>query len=275
MIKNKKTMESIIVWIVLLTVGCLFLLPFLWMVLASFDSQALSSIKIPKLTFNNYVTVMQNSDNRLSFINGIYLACGSATITTLASILAAYPLSRFPISYKYKILFGLLFLTGLPITAVMVPVYQMFVALNLQNSLTTTMIFMGASAIPYSIWLMKNFLDIVSIELEEASWVDGASRFKSLLKITIPLAFPGIAMVFISTFSGAWGNFFVPYILLQTPSRFPIALKIYQFFGQHGYVNYGMVSAFSMIYMMPSLILYIVSQRVMSLGFSMSGGNKE
>ncbi len=275
MIKRKKIIESILIWAILLIVGCLFLLPFLWMVLASFDKLALASIKIPKLTLDNYIAVMQNGDNRLSFMNGLYLACGSATITTLASILAAYPLSRFPISYKYKILFGLLFLTGLPITAVMVPVYQMFVALNLQNSLTTTMIFMGASAIPYSIWLMKNFLDIVSIELEEAALVDGASRFKCLLKITIPLAFPGIAMVFISSFSGAWGNFFVPYILLQSPDKFPIALKIYQFFGQHGYINYGMVSAFSMIYMMPSLLLYIVSQRVMSLGFSMSGGNKE
>lgn len=273
--QNKSIIKSVLAWAILLFIAILFLLPFLWMILASVDATALASIKIPKFTFQNYIEVIKNSGNRISFLNGIYLAVGSGLITTVVSILAAYPLSRFSINYKYKILFFLLFLTGLPITAIMVPVYQMFVALNMQNSLTVTMIFMGASSVSYSIWLMKNFLDAVSVELEEAAWVDGASKLKSLIKITIPLAFPGIAFVFIYSFSGTWGNFFVPYILLQSPNKFPIALKIYQFFGQYGNVNYGTLSAFSVLYMMPSLILYIISQRVMSLGFSMSGGNKE
>lgn len=272
---NQKLIENIAAISILLTVGLMFFLPFLWMIMASFDQYALSAIKLPKLTLSNYIGVITDPYNRLSFVNGIYMATGAALIATTFSLLAAYPLSRFRIGYKYKILFGLLFLTGLPITAVMVPVYQMFVALKLQNSLSAVMILMGASSIPYSVWLMKNFLDSVSIELEEAAWVDGSTKMGSLFKIIIPLAFPGITMVFINSFSGAWGNFFVPYILLQSQSKFPIALKIYQFFGSYGEINYGPLAAFSTMYMLPSLILYIVSQRVMSMGFSMSGGNKE
>ncbi|MGL4985898.1 MAG: carbohydrate ABC transporter permease, partial [Treponemataceae bacterium] len=250
-------------------------LPFIWMVLASFDKLALPGLKLPDFTFENYIAAFSSRSNQQSLLNGLYLSCGSAFITSFMAMMAAYPLSRFRLKYKFKVLYGLLFLTGLPATAVIIPVYQMFSTLNIQNSLTMVMIYMAAGGIPYSIWLMKNFLDNVNIELEEAAWVDGSSKLQSLFKIVIPLVFPGIAMVFIFNFSGAWGNFFVPYILLQSSNKFPAALRLYQFFGQYGEVQYGALAAFSMMYMMPSLMLYIISQRIMSQGFSMSGGAKE
>jgi multiple sugar transport system permease protein len=85
---------------------------------------------------------------------------------------------------------------------------------------------------------------------------------------------PGIATIAIFTFSGSWGNFFVPYILLQTPEKLPASVTIYQFFGSHGMVEYGRLAAFSLLYTMPSVVLYIFSQRYMSKGFSMGGATK-
>ncbi|MGL5722672.1 MAG: carbohydrate ABC transporter permease [Brevinema sp.] len=274
--KSKKAIiESSIVWGILITIAIMFLLPFIWMVFASFDKTALPGLKFPDFTLENYASAMSSRANQRSLINGIYLSGGSALLTTFIALLAAYPLSRFVLSYKYGILYSLLFLTGLPATAVIIPVYQIFSMWRLQNSLTVVMIYMAAGGIPYSVWLMKNFLDNVSIDLEEAAWVDGSTKMGSLFKIVFPLAFPGMAMVFIFNFSAAWGNFFVPYILLQSQDKFPAALQLYQFFGQYGEVQYGALAAFSMMYMAPSLILYIVSQRIMSQGFGMSGGSKE
>ncbi|MGL4677298.1 MAG: carbohydrate ABC transporter permease [Brevinema sp.] len=271
---KRKFFIEIITSIILIIIGIIFITPFIWLILTSFDKIGMPFLKIPDFTFNNYITILSNSANQISIMNGLYLALGSASLTTLLSLLAAYPLSRYPISYKFKVLYFLLFLTGLPGIALIIPIYQMFIALNVQNSLTPIVFYLGAMGIPYSVWLMKNFLDNVDIELEEAAWVDGASQLMSIRKILIPLTFPGITTVFIFNFSGVWGNFFVPYILLQSPDKFPIALSIYQFFGQYGDIQYGPLAAFSFIYMLPTLILYIIAQKVMSQGFSLSGGTK-
>lgn len=97
-------------------------------------------------------------------------------------------------------------MTSLPITAVMVPVHKMFLTLKLYNKTIGVILFLTATSLPYAIWLMKNFMDSVPIELEEAAHVDGASTLTIIRKIVAPLMFPGICVVFIYTFSGSWGR---------------------------------------------------------------------
>ena len=112
------------------------------------------------------------------------------------------------------------------------------------------------------------------VELEEAAWVDGATTMQSILKVVAPLMFPGICVVFIYTFSGSWGNFFIPYILLSSKEKLPAAVMLYQFFGQHGTIAYGPLAAYSIIYALPSVLLYVLSQNYMSKGFTMAGAAK-
>ena len=139
-------------------------------------------------------------------------------------------------------------MTSLPITAVMVPVYKMFLTIGLYDKTMGLILFLTATSMPYGIWLMKNFMDNVPIELEEAAWVDGASILGSIRKIIAPLMFPGICVVFIFTFSGSWGNFFIPYILLQSLDKLPASVTLYQFFGQHGMIIYGQLAASAAVY---------------------------
>src|SRR5699024_10646123 len=100
-----------------------------------------------------------------AFAIGIFLSLGSSIVIVVVSALAAYPLSRFHLKHKDSIILSILFLSGLPMAAIMVPVYQLFVFFNLNDSLWATMLFMAASALPYGIWLMKNFIDSVPITL--------------------------------------------------------------------------------------------------------------
>jgi multiple sugar transport system permease protein len=90
---------------------------------------------------------------------------------------------------------------------------------------------------------MKGFMDGVPVDLEQAAWVDGATWVGSLRTIVAPLMMPGIAVITIFTFAGVWGNFFVPFILLTTQSKFPMAVSIGTFFGQYGAVEYGQLAA--------------------------------
>ncbi len=121
----------------------------------------------------------------------------------------------------YSVLFG----SCLPITAMMVPVYALFVQLKMLDSQVSVILFMAATSLPMAIWMLKNFMDSVPVSLEEAAWVDGASAMRALWTIVLPLMRPGISVVFIFVFTQAWGNFFVPFVLLFSSEKMPAAVR--------------------------------------------------
>lgn len=271
---NKKYKKSI-PYIVLVTIAILFLLPLLWLVFAAFDVGASQSLAVPKsFSLENFRIILTNTKNQRGFLNSFIISVSQTCIVILCSLLAAYPLSRYELKWGQKITLGMLFMTSIPITAVMVPVYQLFIALKLVDSLLGTIIFLSASALPYGIWMMKNFLDGVSVDLESAAWIDGASPLQSVIYVVLPLMIPGLFTVAMFTFIGSWGNFFVPLILLQSTENLPASVNIYRFFGDRGMVVYGQLAAYSIVYMMPVFVLYFFSQNYMSKGFSMGGASK-
>ncbi|MFC5649170.1 carbohydrate ABC transporter permease [Paenibacillus solisilvae] len=273
--KQRKVIYRVMPYTILACIGICFILPLLWVLVASVDSNAMQSLKLPsRITGANYADVITSSENQRAYIIGLIMSGGQAVLVVLLALLAAYPLSRYQMKYKKSFMLTILFMTSLPITAVMVPVYQLFLSLKLYDNIVGVILFYVASSMPYGIWMLKNFMDAVPSDLEEAAWVDGASVFVGIRKVVAPLMIPGICTVAIFTFSGSWGNFFVPYILLQNPDHFPASLKLYQFFGQYGMVDYGKLAAFSMLYATPSVALYILSQRFMSKGFGLQGGTK-
>ncbi|OAB48549.1 carbohydrate ABC transporter permease [Paenibacillus antarcticus] len=273
--KQRLIIYRIMPYLILAVIGICFLLPLLWVFVASIDSNAMQSLKVPsRITGANYVDVITNSVNQRAFIIGLIMSVGQAVIVVILALLAAYPLSRYQLKYKKSFMLTILFMTSLPITAVMVPVYQLFLSIKLYDNIVGVILFFVASSMPYGIWMLKNFMDAVPSDLEEAAWIDGASVLVGIRTVVAPLMVPGICTVAIFTFSGSWGNFFVPYILLQTPENFPASLKLYQFFGQYGMADYGKLAAFSVLYAIPSVIMYILSQQYMSKGFGLQGGMK-
>ena len=168
----------------------------------------------------------------------------------------------------------MLFSTGLPITAIMVPVYGLFVQLNLIDTTSGTILFMATTALPIAIWLAKNFMDAVPIELEEAAWTDGASPMRALWYVVLPLMWPGLAVVALYTFIGLWGNFFVPFILLLSNDQLPASVSIYTFFSQYGQVVYGELAAYSLLYSLPAVLLYLLLSRRLGGAFTFGGAVK-
>jgi multiple sugar transport system permease protein len=261
--------------VLLLLIGIIFTLPAIWMLLASFDPQASQAIKIPAhASIVNYLDILTNKPIMRGFFMSFVIAGGQTAIVMVVSLMAAYPLSRFNLKRAQTITFSLLFLTAIPMTAVMVPVYQLFILMGLVDSVFGTILFMTTIGLPYGIWMSKNFFDTVSIDLEEAAWIDGASNFQALRLVVFPLMKPGIFTVIIYTFVRSWGNFFIPFVLLQTANKLPAAVKIYRFFGDRGEVFFGPLCAYSVLYMMPAVLLYSFAQNYMSKGFSMEGAAK-
>lgn len=267
--------EKIIHYFILSILAILFLLPLLWMLFASVDPGAIQALKMPeKITLDNFKSILSETTIVRSFFIGIGISSSQALLVVILCILAAYPLSRYTLKYKNSFMMTILFMTSLPMTAVIVPVFQLFLYLKFQDSLIAMTLFLTASSLPYGIWMMKNFMDSIPLDLEESAWVDGASIFQGIKKIVAPLMLPGIFTVAIFTFTGSWGNYFVPYILIQSPEKMPASVTIFQFFGNFGLVNYGRLAAFSVMYTLPVVILYTISQNFMSKGFSLGGATK-
>jgi multiple sugar transport system permease protein len=261
--------------LVLLAIGVLFVLPLLWVLFASINRTAGLRVEFPTSpTLENFKAVLNTDTTYRPVLNGLVLCGGSALLTMICAVLAAYPLSRFKSKFNRPFLLTVLFVTGLPITAVMVPVYGLFVQLNLVDTIGGTIMFMATSSLPFAIWLTKTFMDGVPISLEEAAWVDGAGSMQALRSIVLPLMWPGIAVVLIFTFIGMWGNFFVPFMLLLSPERLPASVSIFTFFGQYGEPNYGQLAAYSLIYTTPVLLLYLLLSRKLGGAFALGGAIK-
>ncbi|MEU5316864.1 carbohydrate ABC transporter permease [Streptomyces sp. NPDC021056] len=259
----------------LLVVAAAFLLPLAWVLLSSVDPDANLRVKLPDgVTLSHFDAVLTPEITFTPLLNSLLLCGGGTLLTVVCAALAAYPLSRFRSRLNRPFLLTILFATSLPITAIMVPVYALFVQVNLIDTLQGTIFFFAASQLPFAIWLMKNFMDGVPRELEEAAWTDGASPLQSLLRIALPLMGPGVAVVTVFSFVMMWGNFFVPFMLLLTPDQMPAAVSINEFFGNRGMVAYGQLAAFSVIYSTPVILLYVLVARRLGGGFALGGAVK-
>jgi multiple sugar transport system permease protein len=271
---NSQPVASKLPTVAIGAVGAIFLVPFIWLVVVAFQKNG--SLQLAGgggFTLSHFADLFSGSSSFVqSFANSLYLAVGTTVLTTTVGVLAAYPLSRFGSRTQEYFVYVLVFLTGLPIIAIMIPTYDYFVTLNLINSKFWTVCFMTATALPFATWIARSFIDAVPRELEEAAWMDGQSRFGSLWRIVVPLIVPGICVVAVFTFVNAWSDFFVPYILLQG-SNSPASVTMYSFFGQYG-INYSAVAAFAIVYSLPPVLLYLVVTRWVGQGFSLHGAVK-
>ena len=157
--KHKK-LKKATPYIILTLLAVIFALPLIWIVLASLDANAASNVKMPaNWTLGNYVAVLKSDTNQMAFKNGLLISIGQSVVVVVVSILAAYPLSRFELKCNKLFMYTILFMTALPMTAVMVPVYKLFLSINLYNKLWGVILFMSATSLPYAIWMIKNFMD--------------------------------------------------------------------------------------------------------------------
>jgi multiple sugar transport system permease protein len=257
--------------LLLALVGLLFALPMLWLLTASLDSQASWSIEWPHFTLANF-RAATGSGQLHSLWNSFVLSAIATIVSTAASSLAAYALSRRRIPWKGPILLIVLFLSGVPMSILIVPIYQMFATENWLSILPTA-IFLGVTAMPFEIWLIKNFMDAIPYDLEEAARIERASTWQILTRIVGPLALPGIGAGAIYSFVNAWGSFVVPLVLITDPNQQPGPIAIYGFIGAAN-VRYGDIAAFSLLYSVPVFILYAIMSRLFAGGFTLGGAIK-
>lgn len=241
--------------------------PFIWLIANAVDPAANGSLRVPTaIGFDNFLEALSGNAGR-QFLNSIYIAAGTATLTVAIAAAAAYPLSRMVIPGKNAMLWMLVLLRMLPSTGVIVPLYFTAQSTGLLN-IFGIIISLTILNLPFTLLLLKNFFDTVPIELEEAAFVDGASLWQIIRQVVMPLSRAGLAVVWFFAFTGAWNEFMLPLIFSRTEAGFPMSVGLYAAFGQHGAIDYGFLAAFSIVYAAPVVVVYFLLRRNLNTGFA-------
>jgi multiple sugar transport system permease protein len=247
-------------FLALLAIFCI--VPFAWIVLASVDPHAGVHLEIPAwLDLSAYGRFLTDPLFSRFLLNSLIMAGGATIVVILTSALAGYALSRFDFRGRRVLMFGILMTRIIPVSATIAPLYLIVQGLKLVDTYQGMIIVLAAQGLPLAIWLMKGFFDTVPGELEEAAWVDGASRLVSAFRIVLPLAAPGVGAVALFAFIEAWGDFLTPLILITSSDKIPLSIGLFQAFTYRNQIDWGLLTAISVVYMLPTVILYLLVRR--------------
>ncbi|CAN5445810.1 carbohydrate ABC transporter permease [soil metagenome] len=258
------------------------LVPVLYIVFASVNSDiSVASGAFFPVQFNldNYVKVWSTVDLRNGLINSV-IVCGSvAIVCALLAVASAYVLVRFAFRGRLTVLRALVGLQSIPGTLMLLPVFVLFAtiasALGIQIIGTRQALFITylTFALPFSTWVMVTYLRGLPRELEEAARIDGASSWRILTRIIVPLSWPGIVVSAIFAFLLGWNDVLFASVMTNPETRTAaVALQVFGATQEGGAIPlYGQMMAASLICAVPVVVLYLVFQRYLVGGLTAGG----
>jgi len=252
-----------------------FVLPLLWLTVAPFNTLATLSIALPdEWTLANFRRVFANTFAIRALVqNSVIQAGGAMILVTIAATLAAYALSRSSIKGSQVITYGLvLFSSVVTGTAAMVPIFLMVHRMGMIDTHLAVILVFTGGLLPAAIFIMRDFVDSIPRSYEESALVAGASPWRVFSDIALPIVRPGMMVIAVWAFVNVWGGFLIPFILLRSPERMPAAVAIYSFYTEAGTPLITLTAAYSLLYTLPVLLLYLFVN--WKYGFRFFGGIK-
>lgn len=252
--------------------------PLVWMLSTSLKGPqelvALNPSLIPaNPTLDNFSRALSEQDLVQAAINSAIVATGTAILTVLAALPAAYTLVRFPGKLQKVAVAWILVSQVFPMILIVIPLFLILKQLTLLNSLPGLILVYLVWSMPFVLFMLQSFIRAIPIELEEAAAVDGASRVGVVRRIVFPLLAPGIVVVLLFAFIAAWNEFFFALVVLQDPDLTTIPVRLARFVGSEGVVRLGPLAAASLLATLPSLVVFIALQRRITSGL-LAGGVK-
>ena len=254
--------------------GAVFALPLIWFVFAPFNARAELGLAIPNpFTLSNFATVFGNSLAIHALLNSLIEGVGAVIVVGIAATLAAYALSRSTIPGKGAVTYVLLLFSSVVSgSAAMVPIFLIISALGLIDTQVAVILVFAGGLLPTAMFILRDFIDGIPKSYEESAMVAGASPVQAFFDVALPVIRPGIVVVVVWAFVNVWGGFLIPFILLRSSDQMPASVAIYSFYSEAGTPIVTLLAAYSLIYSLPVIVLYLfVSWR---FGFRFFGGIK-
>lgn len=246
------------------------LLPLFWVVETALKTRVVAQSFPPvfwgfEIQWENFITVLTDY-SLLAFIrNGIIAATASTIICLALGVPHGYAISKYDFKLAKQSLYTILAVRIIPPISVAVPFFILYKQLNLLNSIVGVVIVLSFLFEPFVVWIMKGFFDALPRSLVDAARVDGCSRFEAFYRIMLPLARPGLGSAIIITWLLSWNEFTLVFILTTDTAAQTLPVGIMGFV-QDRFVPWNLLSAASVIGMIPSLIVVVLFQNYLVKG---------
>jgi arabinogalactan oligomer/maltooligosaccharide transport system permease protein len=267
--------ESIGAHVIMIIVVLICIFPLLVLIETSFKPT--NDIFTPQLipahpTLDNYKYVLTFNNNIFLtwLLNSLKIALMTTVVGLAFSAPAAYAVSRWNFLGKRGILLSFLITQMFPGIILLIPLYNLYAGLGLLDNIFGLVIAYATTALPFSVWMLKNFFDAVPKELDEAALVDGLGPFRTFWRIVLPLTIPGVAVVGFFNFMTAWNEFLMAFTFLQSDSNLTLPIGIQHFVFQTG-ADWQWLTASAVLVTIPVLVIFIWAQRYLISG--LTGGS--
>jgi sorbitol/mannitol transport system permease protein len=264
---RRLAISTIAAWVV----GFLIFFPILWMVLASFKSEADAFAIPPSFLFfhwttENYATVQERSDYIHHAINSMIVAGGSTLIALLIAIPAAWSMAFSPTKRTKDVLLWMLSTKMMPPVGVLVPIYLIYRDFGLLDSLIGLVFILCLGNLPIVIWMLFTYFKEIPKDILEAARMDGATVSRELIYVLTPMAVPGLASTLLLNLILAWNEAFWT-LNLSTLQAAPLTVFIASYSSPEG-LFWAKLSAASTLAIAPILVLGWFSQRQLVRGLT-------
>ncbi len=275
--RSRSVLPTISTWVYIVISALIVLPPVVWIVSTSLKPEA-DTIKFPPewipspISFDNYIGLLTPTNIRF-FVNSLIYAGGSIVLALAICIPAAYVATRYRSRRMETLMTGILVLSMVPAIVVFIALYSMFVKTALINTYPMLIVVYTAIICGQSILFLRNFIENISVGIEEAAAIDGCTRLQILWHIIIPLIRPGIAAIAIFIFVFVWNDYLVGTVLATTEDMKTVQNGIVRYITT-GFGNFwGLFSAFIIVAFVPVLTIFVAFQRWFIAGLT-SGGVK-
>jgi len=249
----------------------LVLAPILWIVSMSFK-HGNEIVAYPPPIFNfrptlaNYQTILSQPDFLGPFKNTLIVTGGSLLLTAVVGLPAAYALATMKFRFKEDFAFTFLSLRFAPELFVVVPLFSLFVRLQLTNTYLGLILAYQLVTFPLTVWMMRSFFEDVPKEIEEAVLIDGGSRFTAFRMIVGHIALPGLAASAVLSFIFAWNSYALP-LVLAGPDTQVVTSAILSYI-KFANVEWGQLAAGAVVSILPGLLVATLLLRYVIRGMT-------
>jgi multiple sugar transport system permease protein len=258
---GKKVTLTISGWIL----GLIFFAPYGHMFLTALkpldEVSAIPTSYAPKTwAWNNFVGVWKEIPLATYIESSFIISLSATLIVILVAVPAAYYTARNNFRGKKLFLFLVLTTQMFSPTALVVGIFREIVKFRLVDTYLALILIYSAFNMAFSIWILSSFFKSIPAEIEEAAFIDGCSRFKTLIRVVLPLALPGLVTAFIFTFIAAWNEFVIALTLTSSPEHEPLTVGLTSLIGQYQ-VQWNYLFAGSLIAIVPVVILFALIEK--------------
>ena len=250
------------------------LLPFFWMSTSALKSE-IEVVSYPatlwprEITFTAYSKIWLQEGFVRYFANSLIVSLSTAGLSSLVGVFAAYGFSRFGFRGRNALMTAFLATQMIPGVLLVGPYFKLLSLVNLYDTLLGLVLAQTSITLPFSVWMLKGYLDTVPMEIDQAAMMDGATRLQTLILTILPNVLPGLVATMIFAFLLAWGDLLWALCLINDPSRMTMTLGIAQLVGQFR-VAWSEIMAATMIATIIPAAFYLFLQAYLIKGFTES-----